>query len=190
MRLVAAGDTYTDMDKTLSYLNAIGQGIVVLAEGSLDTEDKQWQSIDPIVALSSFWHMTIIGEANGQIQQINRGYLKRAQVYQSDYPDAFPWQDKARNLSYNQQQVKGVTRICADCLLPHNAALDLLTISSSMDFSDRIDDIIDQFRFNDNAFIIQSHAHNGPDFIYSVKQQAMVGQPVETACGTYLVHEY
>jgi hypothetical protein len=190
MRLVAAGDTYVDMHQTLNYLSAINEGIVVLAEGSLDRQDKQWESLDPIVALSPFVHMTIVGEAQGQIQQINRGYIKRFQVAHADHPDAFALQDRARNLSYNCQEVRGLTRICADCFIPHKANIDLLTISSAHDFINDVEEIAQQFRFNNNAHIIQSHAHEGPSFIYSVQQQQMVGHQVKTPFGTYLVHEY
>ena len=201
MRLIAGGDTYSKFEKTKEYLSELGEGIVLFAEGSFRSDDRDW-TLDQLAEYTRDLPMTIIGEKNARIHIVKEGIITPAQFYsewgipqssESPYREA----DHLHDVSYKPgRPIMALSRICADAPTSHEGEgkADLLLIATcALDWEEEgIDVILEAHERNlkPDAFIVQSDYHQPNKFIYSVKDKKMVGEEVTHKQGdTYIVHE-
>jgi len=205
MRVVAAGDTYCEFEETKKLLSKIGKGILLFAEGSLESkkDDVRDWTIEDIAKYTKHLPMTIIGEKNGSVRIIRKGQIIKAQLdaaaLLSDNEDEklrYLNADKLYNVSYTpKRKVLALSRICVDADTPYEGAgkADLLLLPTAEDLENCLGSIMRSHKehLKPNALIVQCQMHNGSRFIYSLSEKKKVGKTLHDHFGSkYVVYDW
>jgi len=202
MRIIAAGDTYREFERTKKYLSELGEGIVLFAESSFDTEKGLDWSVEDLAQYARDFPMTIVGEKDERIHTLKKGIIAPAQITLTQLCFPNPDQeaqcrraDMLNNVSYDpNKKVMALSRICASADIPYKGSgkADLLLIASGgIDWKERIEELIYAHKrtLKPNALIVQCDQHEGDKFIYSLSDGKMVGTKMTGQQGDeYIVH--
>ncbi len=199
LKIVAAGYPYCQFEKTLNYLQQIGEGVVLFGEDSFAQDrDNDW-TIEQFAQQTKDMPMTIVGEKDGRIYIVNSGTITPAQRDYSSTEEE--WEqystlDKRYDVSYDtHRKLRAITRICADGSRPYQGKgrADLLLIATAgIDWEERLDELVEAHEkaLTKNALIVKSGTHHEQRFIFSLKERAMVGERKEVGQKDwYMVYE-
>ena len=198
MRIVAAGDTFLEFPPTKQLITDIGEGAVLFSEGSLG--GKHW-NVHQLTELTRGKMMTIVGERDGRIWLLRNGEHRRIQISLSDLHDRddFDAFDELVDIGYRlHEHCMALPRICADGDIPYEGegqADVLLIASGGCDWRANIEQLLDvhTHALTDEALIVQCDHSRGPKFIYSVAENAFVGEEMQSSLGksdTYIAYDY
>jgi hypothetical protein len=198
MKIVAAGNTYSDFENTLKYLFEIKEGIILFSEGSFDPAEGLNWTLNDLAKHTKDLPMTLVGEKENQIRIVKNGLSFRAQL-NSLMEEEF-WckrTDILYDVSYkSEKKILAFSRICADGITPYSGKdlADLLLISSGgMDWKEDINSLLKSHKdsLEPNSLIVQSDIHMGNEFIYSMEKERFVGKEKVNFLGDkYLVYDF
>ena len=199
MRVIAAGDTYKEFEKTKRYLSELKEGIVLFGELSFGPEKGMDWSLEDLAKYSKDFPMTLIGTKEERIHIVKKGVVVPAQFgypLSSEKKLRYLRADRLHDVSYEPKRiVLALSRICADASDPYmgEGKADLLLISScGTDWENRLDEILEghQRKLNPDSLIVQCDLMTSNNFIYSLKKKKMVGRKMKGEQGDeYVVYD-
>lgn len=188
---IAAAHLSNSLEENQKMFSQIGSGVVLLSEGSLDTESYygDW-TIDDIAAITRDSALTIIGEKKQRVRIIRGGQIILAQYATDDWiarsPDYEQEADKVYDVSCdNRYKLSAICRVCAggnDPFIRSEKYRILFILSGGVDWEDEIEDLllIHGNHIEPNGYIVQCNQHFGNKFIFSVAERKMVHQKFKT----------